>query len=600
MAAETCAWLGDVETFLSTPESDILRRLEQFALERGTPQILAWDRSIGVLREQLQACLPEAAACGVVLEFELPRGGGARPDLIFLENGVVLVVEFKNRVEVEPGDLEQVLGYVAHLRDYHAGCRDRTLVPVLIPIGFTGEPRLEGDVHVLPPRGLAALIRRFAPRPADVRAWAASPYEAPAALVEAARLLFERQPLPRIKTAESARLPETIAAIEDRLRSAVERGRRVLVLLAGVPGSGKTLAGLQVAHSRRLGTKGLFLSGNGPLIQVLRYALQQQREFVEDLHAFVHEHSVRSASPPAERVIVFDEAQRAWDRDRVLARHKVLTDSEPGLLLGILDRISGGCGLLVLLGEGQEIHTGEEGGLPLWAEALRGRAGWEIAGPPGRQEVFEEAGIPYASDPLLELTTTLRSPRAANLALWAGLLLEGRLDRAREVAREMKAAGYELRGARNLEPLRTFARNRYEGMTGRCYGLIVSSRYRRAAQELGIRIAPNRFYYYGPWFLDPPTSPRSACRLELAISEFGCQGLELDLPILLWGPDLLWNGKCWELGRHRRNPQVKDPLRLRRNAYRVLLTRGREGLLICVPPYLEGVWQALRAAGVEG
>lgn len=216
---------------------------------------------------------PPDGGCGLTPEFELPRGGGARPDLIFLENGTGLVVEFKNRAEVDPGALEQVLGYVAHLQDCHTGCRGRTLIPVLIPIGFSRAPRVEKKVHIRPSRGLAALIRRYSPHPADTRDWASAPHEALAALVEAARFFFERQPLPRIRVAESARLPEPIAGIEDRLQSAVEQGRRVLVLLTGVPGSGKTLAGLQVAHYRRLGTKGLFLLGNGPIIQVLRYTL---------------------------------------------------------------------------------------------------------------------------------------------------------------------------------------------------------------------------------------------------------------------------------------------------------------------------------------
>ncbi len=144
MRAEACAWCGEVRAFLAEPEEAMLLRLRRFAVERGTPQVIAWDRSIGVLREQLSLCMPEAAACGVVLEFELPRCGGARPDLIILENGTVLVVEFKNRVDVEEGDVDQVLGYVSHLGDYHAGCRGKTLVPVLIPVGYSGPERGDG------------------------------------------------------------------------------------------------------------------------------------------------------------------------------------------------------------------------------------------------------------------------------------------------------------------------------------------------------------------------------------------------------------------------------------------------------------------------
>lgn len=94
--------------------------------------------------------------------------------------------------------------------------------------------------------------------------------------------------------------------------------------------------------------------------------------------------------------------------------------------------------------------------------------------------------------------------------------------------------------------------------------------------------------------------PHSCCRLDLAISEFGCQGLELDLPIVCWGPDLIWEDVKWEprIGRAR---VVKDPKRLRFNAYRVLLTRGRDGVLIYVPRLdtLDQTYSALLRSGAQ-
>ena len=123
MASAPCAWHGSVETFLATPEESILSSLTAYLRETGAPQVLAWDRSLRVLRDQLGTCMPEASGFSLVLEFELPRTGGRRPDLIVLENGLVLVVEFKNRVTAEPQDLDQVNGYVRDLREYHAACR---------------------------------------------------------------------------------------------------------------------------------------------------------------------------------------------------------------------------------------------------------------------------------------------------------------------------------------------------------------------------------------------------------------------------------------------------------------------------------------------
>ena len=240
-----CAWHGSVASFLAAPEEHLLSCLTAYLRETGAPQLLAWDRSLVVLREQLASCMPDAAEFAVVLEFELPRTGGRRPDLIVLENGLVLVIEFKNRVMAEPQDLDQVKGYVRDLKEYHTLCRDKELIPILVPIGMTGQTEMREGVRVVPSAHLGATIRELARsgsvRRGDGEAFVRAPFEPLPALVEAARLLFERKPLPRIRAAESARIPETLDALEALAREARMTGKRVLALVSGVPGSGKTL-----------------------------------------------------------------------------------------------------------------------------------------------------------------------------------------------------------------------------------------------------------------------------------------------------------------------------------------------------------------------
>jgi hypothetical protein len=154
--------------------------------------------------------------------------------------------------------------------------------------------------------------------------------------------------------------------------------------------------------------------------------------------------------------------------------------------------------------------------------------------------------------------------------------------------------------SRDLATLRTYVAERYTGEPARRYGLITSSKFRKTG-DYDFAPAPNNFYYYGQWYEASPDDPRSCCQLRLAVTEFGCQGLELDLPILCWGPDLRWNGAAWEphIGRSRK---VHDPHRLRLNAYRVLLTRGRDGLCVFVPRVpdgaLDGTYDALLQAGL--
>lgn len=258
-----CAWMGDVPRFLAASQEDLLASLTRFVVEKGGPQLAAWDRSLSTLRDAFEGSMPAASGFGVVLEFELHRGGGRRPDLIVLENGTVLVVEFKNRVEAEASDFDQVRGYVRDLEEYHGGCRDRLLVPVLVPIG-SSQPSFERDgVYVTSPAGLGALIREHARKArggrAGVETWTAAPCNPLPALIEAARLLFEKKPLPEIRRAASAKIPETVALVESIARDSIERTEKTLILLTGVPGSGKTLVGLSTAHSRELGMPAAFL-----------------------------------------------------------------------------------------------------------------------------------------------------------------------------------------------------------------------------------------------------------------------------------------------------------------------------------------------------
>jgi DUF2075 family protein len=187
------------------------------------------------------------------------------------------------------------------------------------------------------------------------------------------------------------------------------------------------------------------------------------------------------------------------------------------------------------------------------------------------------------------------------VSLWVGLLLDGKLDEAGKVAKELRDKGFSMYLSRNLEALREFARSRYSEEPTKRFGLLASSKFRKL-DVWGIQGARHPYWYYGEWFEAPPTEPRSCCRLELAISEFGCQGLELDLPLVCWGPDLVWDGKRWAacVGKPR---LVRDPQRIRLNAYRVLLTRGRDGVAVFMPPepasLMDSCRDALMVAGFQ-
>jgi DUF2075 family protein len=324
--------------------------------------------------------------------------------------------------------------------------------------------------------------------------------------------------------------------------------------------------------------------------------------FVRDLHKAILDYGVKG-KVPREHIIVFDEAQRAWDRERVSAKRQV-DASEPDLLVRAGERVGSWSLLVGLVGEGQEIYAGEEAGLEQWAEALdRPNAAdeWTVhcAGKLVPSFVRHHVAIADA----LDLTISLRSRRAERLHEWVALLIDGSLGAAARLAAPLHNDGFTMYLTRDLDDAKQYVRERYDGERDARYGLIASSQDTKLLPRHGI---PNDFMAtkrvkYGPWYDAPHDDPRSCCALQEVVTEFGCQGLELDMPIIGWGADLRWDGRSWELRPKRRRDPVHDPLRLLRNTYRVLLTRGRDGFITFLPPVpqLDQTEHALLAAGIR-
>jgi hypothetical protein len=343
-----------------------------------------------------------------------------------------------------------------------------------------------------------------------------------------------------------------------------------------------------------------FLSGNGPLVEVLRDALQS-KAFVRDLHAFIKTYGL-SDRVPNEHVIVFDEAQRAWDRGYMAHKHGV-EHSEPDLLVRVGERLPRWSVLVGLVGDGQEIHAGEEAGIEQWREATsRPNASeqWNVHCPPRLGSSF--TGLDVTEHAALDLTVTLRSRRADRLHQWVAALLEGRLAAAARHALNIRAEAFPLYLTRDLDDAKTYARERYEAEPDARFGLLASSRTQSFLPRFGVDSSwpATKRVKLARWYNEGRGHPQSCCALEDVVTEFGCQGLELDLPIVCWGNDMVWDGRKWIVRSVRARYPLKDNEQLRRNAYRVLLTRGRDGLVVYLPPdkQLDLTEHALLAAGV--
>jgi DUF2075 family protein len=380
-----------------------------------------------------------------------------------------------------------------------------------------------------------------------------------------------------------------------------------------VPGAGKTLVGLRLVHSHfiddlavpRKGGKStapaVFLSGNGPLVEVLQYELRDAggggRTFVRGVKDYVRYHSTTAQRTPAEHVLVYDEAQRAYDAAMVAAKHPDMAQvarSEPELFVEFAERIPVWCVVVALIGGGQEIHTGEEAGTVQWADAIsrspRG-AEWVVHGPSALVETFSR--LPYRSEPLLNLDRSLRSHLSFRLHEYVAGLVASRpapSDKLAGLAAILVDEGHDLRITRDLGVAKAYLRERYAESPDARYGVVASSRDRDLVR-FGVQ---NDFHAtkrlrYGPWYGDEEAAQggRSCRHLRDCVTEFGAQGLELDAVLLAWGTDFRRDGNGWSIDAARKykrgGPPIRDAWQLRANAYRVLLTRARDASVVFVP-----------------
>ncbi|MGF1460288.1 MAG: DNA/RNA helicase domain-containing protein [Leptolyngbyaceae cyanobacterium] len=599
-------WLGTVADFLQLSlEAWLAHMLSQYQrLYRQPPaqtQRQAWQDTATVLYQAL--CQPHHSGWVLIFEYELPREGGRRPDVLILAGDSIWVLEFKQKATIVAADLDQTAAYARDLAIYHPGCRDRPIRSLLVLTRREQPAALRADVQPVSSPQLADILaaERAAGCEVDVQAWMTADYTPLPTVVQAARQIFQHEPLPSIRRAESAGIPQLLQTLNQLVQQAAEEKERHLVLITGVPGAGKTLVGLQFVYQNPLANsdrpQAVFLSGNGPLIQVLQYALKN-RVFVQPVRNFYLQHQVRQQSAPQEHIIVFDEAQRAWDAERMAEKYGI-EQAAGGAVLRIAERVEDWAVVVALIGEGQEIHVGEEEDIDQWQVGLeQAEQRWQVHCPQRYETIFAGVSDQLDAAPQFDLTMSLRTHRAEAVQAWINQLLSGRLTTAAKLMPQLWESGFRIYYTRDLETAKQYCRDRYGDQPAKRYGMVASSR----AKNLTTYGVANDYkstlrVKSGPWYIDPPDSPRSCCALEQVVTEFGCQGLELDLAIVAWGGDLTWQADTWHCNTRQR--QVQDPRRLRLNSYRVLLSRGRDGVVIFVPPEsgMDGVAIALMAAG---
>ena len=473
--------------------------------------------------------------------------------------------------------------------------------------------------------------------------WLFSRYSPTPTIIQAASALYMNHSVEDITKheADKAGIDTCTKLILDIIRESKEKRQKSICFVTGVPGAGKTLVGLNVAIQQEKGDLAVYLSGNGPLVKVLTEALardkvqkektagkkctkteaeRQVSRFIQIIHRYRDNmlaklkvpiqggtieidpkkvsKAAKANAAEVENVAIFDEAQRMWDMRHLsawLSRKKGLANfpmSEGEFLIWSLDQHMDWATIVCLVGGGQEINSGE-GGIGLWIEALN--------------ETFPDWQV-YISDRLtdkeyaegnvaallkgnknvhvqsnLHLAVSQRSFRAETLSLFVHQLLDLNVRAAKATYADIKDR-YPIVLTRDLAKAKAWLREHARGSER--YGMLVSSKaFRLKPLAIDIRSQADIV----PWFLNPITDIRSSLFLEDVATEFDIQGLELDWTCLVWDGDFRYDPekRCWQHFNFRsdrwQNINIAEGRAYQLNAYRVLLTRARQGMVICIP-----------------
>ena len=650
---------ASIEAFLREPATSILGEItlnSGFSIE--LTQRDAWVSQIQILQSELK---PYSQRGCIFLEFVVPRLG-KRIDVLVLIDHVIFVIEFKvGESEFNRYALDQVWDYALDLKNFHEPSHTCVIAPILIATNTKGiaspvttshhDDGVLYPIHASPDQinNIINAALQFADgNKIDSISWEAGRYRPTPTIIEAASALYGSHSVAELSRSDAGEknLARTSVAISNLIERAKSERKKAICFITGVPGAGKTLVGLDVATSHMDSDSDLhsvYLSGNGPLVSVLREALARDKvarmksigeklrkgeakkaveAFIQNVHHF-RDAYLADPKPPVDHVVIFDEAQRAWTKEQTtqfMARKKGRPNfnrSEPEFLISCLDRHPDWAVIVCLVGGGQEINTGEAG-IGEWLNAMHDHfREWEVHISPhihdseygaGKAlDLFKErSNVIFNED--LHLAISMRSFRAEHVSSFVKHLLDRDIEQAREILKQVNDR-YPITITRDLTRAKQWLRQKARG--NERFGIVVSSQAQR--------LKPHAIDVKSPmdpihWFLDDKDDVRSSYYLEDVATEFHVQGLELDWACVVWDADLRYTEDDWEyksfVGNKWQRIKLPDRQMYLKNAYRVLLTRARQGMVIVIPPgddldptrdssFYDPIFNYLKELGIE-
>ncbi|HWY12139.1 MAG TPA: DUF2075 domain-containing protein [Bacteroidia bacterium] len=620
-----------ISNFLKATPEFILGSLSSNSEFSDDPeQKKAWNHQIIILKKVL-----EKESGSIFFEYSIPRMG-KRIDVILILKNVLFILEFKiGGKEFLLSDLDQVSDYALDLKNFHSTSHEPLIAPILIatkakailPIVSLTKHNdnvlfpIETNSELLA-QAIKYVLEFSEGKNINIKAWSEGSYSPTPTIIEAAMALYNGHSVSEISRSDATarNLRETSNAVSKIIQKAKENKEKVICFVTGVPGAGKTLVGLNIAakhFNKEERSSTVFLSGNGPLVAILKEALARDKikrekqkghklkkgevlralkAVIQNVHNFRDDCLKDLNNAPFEHVTIFDEAQRAWDLTQTAnfmqrkKNHPNFSQSEPNFLISCLDRHKDWAAIVCLVGGGQEINTGEAG-ISEWIESLnKSFPKWRIyvsnkltdseyAAGNSLKILEKHRNVVYKEE--LHLSVSLRSFRVEHLSLLMKNLLDLNLKEAKNIYKKIKDK-YPIVLTRDLTIAKKWLKNKARGSER--YGIVVSSQAQRL-KPLAIDVKSSMDPIH--WFLDEKEDVRSSYYLEDVATEFHVQGLELNWSCLTWDGDFRYSEEGWQhfsfVGTKWHNIKKEERKVYLKNAYRVLLTRARQGMIIVVP-----------------
>lgn len=649
-------YCNSIEDFVKeNPDIIIASLCNESSFDITIEQSEAWINQIIELQKRLKACEMEG---DIIFEYDIVRLG-KRIDVILLIKDMVFSLEFKNGKKIfEAQDARQAEDYAIDIKNFHKESEDLYVCPILIATEADDYKKKQSidsysdkqirlqkeNLKTLTPK-IDLIIEKYGSnKRIDFEKWFNSPYYPTPTIISAAVEAYKTHNVRSIAQSEAGQdeIDECEKTIKSIIKESKKNKNKSVCFVTGVPGAGKTLVGLDVvSDGLSEGRLSIYLSGNGPLVTVLRAALkksvtdrlknapkEEKKRTIASINALIQSgfqfklDNVSEERPTPEHVIIFDEAQRVWSEKKMKNFHKNQSEfqiSEPELLYKIMDRHEDWAVMICLVGLGQDIHDGEVGITEWFKCGIKDFKDWQLYFSSEILDQIDENIIDVSqikkckrchSKDSLHLKTSVRSFRTEKQSLFVDQLLNNEPEKAKETM-DLIREQYPVLVTRDIGKAKMWARQQVRG-TQRC-GVLTSSGARRLISE---GVYCKNVINVEHWFLADNEDVRSSNMMEIAATEFDVQGLEIDWAVVCWDADLRrntdnkWSYKEFWGTKWRNTNEEKQRYLL--NSYRVLLTRARQGMIIFVPKgvdreddktrdhkFYDGIYNYLISCGLE-